>query len=464
MQVLLALVDARGSVLTRDDLMQRCWSGQIVGDDSVNRAIKEIRRAARETDGGFGVETIPRVGFRIEGEVCADDSAINLVSGQPQNLSRRQLAAGGLAVAAGGLSYWFWPQSSDVRIEGLLAESEAVARMGSPDADRRAVALLQEAAKQAPSNAKVQGRLALTLARTYEHATELPASSTMEIDSAARRALSLEKDNADALAALAIAVPYYGDWAAAEDRFNAVLTRHPDQLFVSDSLSFLLGAVGRVREGAERRMRFSSAAPLDASLVVRQAYALWFLDRIEESDRTTARGLEIWPRHAGIWFARLWVMASTGRYDRALVHVGDRFARPRLPDEMFITLQSAITAARSRDPAAADAAAQRIVVGVGRSVAAVVNGMMLLNLMQATDWAFKLADAYYLERGPIITAMEWRPGQPVVADQRRRKTNMLFTPTAAAMQRDARFMPLMERMGLANYWRSRGITPDFAKT
>jgi hypothetical protein len=38
---------------------------------------------------------------------------------------------------------------------------------------------------------------------------------------------------------------------------------------------------------------------------------------------------------------------------------------------------------------------------------------------------------------------------------------MLFTPTAAPMQRDPRFMPLMEEMGLADYWKRRGIVPDF---
>jgi hypothetical protein len=72
-----------------------------------------------------------------------------------------------------------------------------------------------------------------------------------------------------------------------------------------------------------------------------------------------------------------------------------------------------------------------------------------------------LAEAYYLEQGPIIAAMKWRPGQPFVPDQRRRKTNMLFTPVAATMQRDPRFQPLMNRMGLTNYWDRRGIVPDF---
>ena len=190
-------------------------------------------------------------------------------------------------------------------------------------------------------------------------------------------------------------------------------------------------------------------------------YALWFLGRIAEADRVAGRGMEMWPRHPGIWFGRLWVLADTGRFDRALAHIDDSAARPSLPPPMVATLRAAMSAARSRQPAEIEAAVERVMAGVGRSVAAVVNAMMLLNLMGATDRAFDLARAYYLEQGPIIAAMQWRPGQPVVPDQRRRKTNMLFTPTAAAMQRDARFYPLMEQMGLADYWDHRGILPDF---
>jgi hypothetical protein len=99
--------------------------------------------------------------------------------------------------------------------------------------------------------------------------------------------------------------------------------------------------------------------------------------------------------------------------------------------------------------------------GVAGSVAAVVNAMMLLNLMGKVDQAFDLAEAYYLERGPIIAAVQWGPGQPVVRDQRRRKSNMLFTPISTAMQRDPRFLPLMKAMGLTDYWDRRGVRPDF---
>ena len=288
-----------------------------------------------------------------------------------------------------------------------------------------------------------------------------PRRRQPDVDQAANRALQLDRRNADAKAALALAIPYYGDWLAAERRFDAVIAQQPDHIVMRTSRAFFYGAVGRMREAAHARLAIARDAPLDADVVYGAIYGFWFLDRIAEADRIASRGMEMWPRHPGIWFGRLWVLADTGRFDRALAHINDQAARPQLPPPMLETLRLAISAAGNREPVAIDAAVVRVMAGVGRSVAAVVNGLMLLNLMGATDRAFDLARAYYLEQGPIIAAMQWRPGQPVVPDQRRRKTNPLFTPTAAAMRRDPRFLPLMHEMGLTEYWARRGIRPDF---
>ena len=469
MQVLVVLADARGAVVTRDTLLHRCWGGVYVGDDSLNRAVAGLRKVASQVAGGsVEVETIPRTGYRLL--VRVDEAS--MTNGDPEKVSspasnaearfsRRVLLGGGIAMAAGGAAFWISSRASPDPAKRLIDESRIAMGSGMPAGQRQAVSLLERAVATSPDSADAWGLLALTRARVDEHSTTKPASPASEVVKAAHRALQLDEDNADAKAALAIAVPYYGDWLAAERRFDAVLAEHPDHLFTRDSRSFLLGAVGRMRQSAQERLTLSKDALFDADLQHRHIYALWFLGRIAEADQVARRGMEMWPGHPGIWFGRLWLLTGTDRFDRALSHIDDGAGRPSLPPPMIDTLRSATRAARSGQPAEIEAAVGRVMDGVGRSVAAVVNAMMLLNLMRATDPAFELARAYYLEQGPIIAAVQWRPGQPTIPDQRRRKTNMLFTPTAATMQRDPRFLPLMRDMGLTDYWDRRGIVPDF---
>lgn len=467
MQVLLALVDAEGNVLTRDDLIQICWNGQIVGDDAINRAIKEVRRIARETEAGFAVETIQRVGFRLTAEdgsdvrPVADEAAPADNAPAPSSLSRRGLMIGGAVAAAAGLFAVARPYFSGGGTEALIEQSQAALRLGSEAGNTKAIALLEQAVKQSPDNARAWGSLALTRARIDEHAISRMVSKPADVEAAISRALALDPDNADAAAAQVVMIPYFGDWLAAERRYDAFLAKHPDHTFMLDSRLFFYGSVGRMRESGEGRNALASAAEQDANMYYRQVYGLWFQDRIAEADRAAFRGLEIWPEHSGMWFARLWVLAGTGRFERALAFIGDAVGRPPLPPPMIETLALTMRAAMTRNPAEVEAAAQRVMGGVSRSVAGVVSGLMLLNLIGAMDHAFALADAYYLERGPVLAAMQWRPGQPSVPDQRRRKTNMLFTPIAAPMQRDPRFLPLMQEIGLADYWKQRGVTPDF---
>jgi sulfatase modifying factor 1 len=64
MQVLIALAREPGTVVSRERLMERCWSGTSVGDDALNRVIAKLRQVA-ETTGSFTLETIPKVGYRL---------------------------------------------------------------------------------------------------------------------------------------------------------------------------------------------------------------------------------------------------------------------------------------------------------------------------------------------------------------------------------------------------------------
>src|SRR3954462_12314515 len=44
MQVLVALAGAQGAVVSREELIERCWEGVVVGDDSITHSIAKVRQ------------------------------------------------------------------------------------------------------------------------------------------------------------------------------------------------------------------------------------------------------------------------------------------------------------------------------------------------------------------------------------------------------------------------------------
>lgn len=118
MQVLVVLAHRRGEVVSRDELILSCWGGRAVGDDAINRCIARIRRLA-ESHGGFSLETIPRVGYRLN-ETAPNETAS--AAAAPPDIARpdtgrflmrhRGLLAGALMLAAGlvvGLAFLVLP-------------------------------------------------------------------------------------------------------------------------------------------------------------------------------------------------------------------------------------------------------------------------------------------------------------------------------------------------------------------
>ena len=76
MQVLVALGSSGGALLSRDDLIDRCWDGRAVGDTSINRVISLVRKGLVDVGAdGVTLENVPKVGYHLEVKADPEDEA-----------------------------------------------------------------------------------------------------------------------------------------------------------------------------------------------------------------------------------------------------------------------------------------------------------------------------------------------------------------------------------------------------
>lgn len=123
MQVLVALSERVNNAVSRDELMQRCWNGAVVGDDALQRCIVRLRRFA-EDHGGFSIDTVSKIGYRLLGEVRSgidesDDSHSSHAAGPPVLLFARAQSRS--------------RNADDQAFLSLLAEDVTVALSLNPD-------------------------------------------------------------------------------------------------------------------------------------------------------------------------------------------------------------------------------------------------------------------------------------------------------------------------------------------
>lgn len=72
MRVLVYMTRRRGETVTRDDLIAACWNGVVVGEDAIQRCIGRLRKAAAAV-GGFEIQTLNRLGYRLRELSAAGD-------------------------------------------------------------------------------------------------------------------------------------------------------------------------------------------------------------------------------------------------------------------------------------------------------------------------------------------------------------------------------------------------------
>ena len=87
MNVLIFLAQSSGETCKRDDLLAACWPARCVGEDALNRAVYQVRKALREVGSSAQVLTVPKVGYRLE---LSEDRAMHETTSAVQDLSTQE--------------------------------------------------------------------------------------------------------------------------------------------------------------------------------------------------------------------------------------------------------------------------------------------------------------------------------------------------------------------------------------
>lgn len=134
MQVLVALAGAGGAVVSRDELIRRCWDGRVVGEAAINRCMSRLRALADRGDGtrSFQVETIARVGYRLQAGAggAHADAAANALRDAPREKRFAPLALAALAIvliaAVVAVGYGFASRTRNARAD-VAAQQPSIA-------------------------------------------------------------------------------------------------------------------------------------------------------------------------------------------------------------------------------------------------------------------------------------------------------------------------------------------------
>jgi TolB-like protein/DNA-binding winged helix-turn-helix (wHTH) protein/Flp pilus assembly protein TadD len=124
MQVLVALAGARGAVVSREELIRRCWDGRVVGEAAINRCMSRLRALADRGDGtrSFEVETIARVGYRLRAaEIPVQADSVAPVAPRKTRAALPAIAALAI-VAVAAIAVWSYLATRTPKTAAVPAE------------------------------------------------------------------------------------------------------------------------------------------------------------------------------------------------------------------------------------------------------------------------------------------------------------------------------------------------------
>jgi hypothetical protein len=382
---------------------------------------------------------------------------------QPRDpFSRRALIGGGAAAAvglAGAGLWWSGRPRVDPRFESLLDKvREAI---GHQSIDQQTVRTAEQAVAMQPASATALGLLALVKSLVAHDGDQSAVAATIsDAERAARRALSIDRKEPNALLAMFELQGSSLDWFARDRSLRQIIAIDGRNVGAMSELILLLQATGFVEESWDWNERVLELEPLSPDFLGRRAFKLWIRGHVPEADKVSDQLRALYPADPWAFYVRFKIYAYTGRARAAAAMFNGNPAtsgnRPLAgfwhPALEALDQPSAPNVAKARAACLA---------GAQTSAELATEGVQVMGALGQLDPAFDIANGVLLSRGPIVLQESaaaaaqdagWRIG-----------TQWMFTPPAAPLRPDPRFLPLCEGVGLTEYWRKRGIKPDYMR-
>ena len=271
--VLVALVQQRGSLVTKDELLKRLWPGSFVEEGSLNVHVSALRKALGEDARRPAyIETVARSGYRFIAAVRSDE--VGQKSSAPSAMARPVEL---YELVGRGRSY-------------LLSDS-LFQLPAAVDAFRSAIEIDPT---YAPAHAGLaRARCVQATFRVVPH-----QEAFTEAKASALRALAMDSASADAQVALGtVLFLSEWDWPAAERSLQRAFEINPDHTEALLQYGSLQEALGRLDHGLRCKQQALARDPRAPGVLVQIAISYWHQRKYDETLAWAQRALDVDPKH-----------------------------------------------------------------------------------------------------------------------------------------------------------------------
>ena len=271
--MLVALVQQRGRLVTKDELLRRLWPESFVEEGGLTVHVSALRKALGEdAHRPIYIETVARSGYRFIAAVACDLAHEKPLT--PSAITR------------------------PVELYELVGRGRSHLLSGSYFELPAAVDAFRSAIEIDPTYAPAHAGLAR--ARCVEaafHAVPHQEAFT-EAKASALRALAMDSASADAQVALGtVLFLSEWDWTAAERSLHRALEINPDHTEALLQYGSLQEALGRLDDGLRCKQQALARDPRSPGVLVQIANSYWHQRKYDDTLAWARRALEVDPKH-----------------------------------------------------------------------------------------------------------------------------------------------------------------------